>query len=135
MIGLDKLVILPFRDHPLNSTGYVLAHVYKKHWVDHFMKKGELTAAAACRLGTLSGPMNSGLQMGAMDLAMPSPLYRTSLTLYMSWCYDPELHLQGANNPLDLGAATDKDMMADFMKQLSVDEKQQFWKDTGVGNK
>ncbi|GMF28839.1 unnamed protein product [Phytophthora fragariaefolia] len=37
MIGLDKLVLLPIRDHPLNGTGYVLAQIYKKHWIDHFM--------------------------------------------------------------------------------------------------
>ncbi|POM58182.1 Hypothetical protein PHPALM_37209 [Phytophthora palmivora] len=133
MMGLDKLVNLPFREHPLNGTGYALAHVYKQHWIDHFMRKGTLSATAAQRLGTLCTSSNSGLQMGTMDLAMPSPLYRTSLTLYMSWSYDPELRLQGANNPFDLGAATDTEMMAEFMKHLSVEEKQKFWKDMGAG--
>ncbi|ETO82310.1 hypothetical protein F444_03535 [Phytophthora nicotianae P1976] len=134
MMGLDKLVTLPFREHPLNATGYVLAHVYKQHWIDHYMKTGELTGTAAFRLGASYTPSNSGLQMGTMDLSMPSPLYRTSLTLYMSWCYDPELRLQGANNPLELGAATDKDMMADMLKYLTVEERQKFWKDMGAGS-
>lgn len=134
MMGLDKLVVLPFREHPLNSTGFALAHVYKQHWIDHFMKKGKLTAKAARRLGTSCAPSNSGLQMGTMDLAMPSPLYRSSLTLYMSWCYDPELRLQAANNPLELGAATDRHMMSEFMKHLSVEERQELWKDLEAGS-
>ncbi|KAE8886819.1 hypothetical protein PF005_g24736 [Phytophthora fragariae] len=132
MMGLDKLLLLPIREHPLNSTGYVLAQVYKQHWVDNFMKTGELTTTAARRLGTSCMPSNRGLQKGEMDLGIPSPLYRTSLTIYMSWCYDPELRLQGANNPLELGAATDKDMMIEYMKHLSVEERQAFWKDVGI---
>ncbi|KAG6954858.1 hypothetical protein JG688_00012149 [Phytophthora aleatoria] len=134
MMGLDKPVSLPFREHLLNATGYALAHVYKQHWIDLFMKTGELTATAARRLGTSCTPSNSGLQRGTIDLSMPSPLYRTSLTLYMSWCYDPELRLQGANNPLDLGAVTDKDMMADMLQYLRVEERQQLWKDMAAGS-
>ncbi|KAG6610933.1 uncharacterized protein IUM83_08210 [Phytophthora cinnamomi] len=76
--GLDKLLHVPFRDNPLNSTGYILAGVYKKK-------------------------SNRGLQKGEMAMGMPSPLYRTSLTLYMSWCYDPTLRLQATNDPLQLG--------------------------------
>lgn len=76
MMGLDKLVLLPIREHPLNGTGYVLAQLVKDRWVEHFMDRG--------RLGALYTPSNSGLQQGAMDLAMPSPLYRTSLTMFLS---------------------------------------------------
>ncbi|KAG6623798.1 uncharacterized protein IUM83_01968 [Phytophthora cinnamomi] len=133
MMGLDKLVVLPIRDHPLNSTGYVLAQVYKQHWIDNFMKTGELTTKAAQRLGRSCMPSNRGLQKGEMDLGIPSPLYRTSLTIYMSWCYDPELRLQGANNPLELGPATDRDMVMEYMKHLSEEERQALWKDMGAG--
>ncbi|ETO77851.1 hypothetical protein F444_07030 [Phytophthora nicotianae P1976] len=119
--GLDKLVLLPFRENPLNSTGYLLANVYKQKWVDYFMSKGELSVKAAQRLGSLCTPTNSGLQMGSMELAMPSPLYRTSTTLYMSWCYDPEIRLQVDSNPFQVGAATDIDMLARTMQQMRTD--------------
>ncbi|KAG3108064.1 hypothetical protein PI125_g12159 [Phytophthora idaei] len=56
--------------------------------------------------------------MGDMDLAMPSPLYRLSKTLYMSWCYDPDLRLQADNNPFEVGAGTDIDMLAHVMQQM-----------------
>ncbi|KAG6969487.1 hypothetical protein JG687_00003183 [Phytophthora cactorum] len=125
MLGLDKLVSLPFREHPLNSTGYVLAQIYKPHWINHFTEKGQLTSAAAKRLGSVCTPSNGGFQKGAMDLAIPCPLYRTSTTLYLSWCYDPSLRLQGASNPLELGAATDRDTVSAFMKDLSVKERQE----------
>ncbi|KAF4146964.1 hypothetical protein GN958_ATG03851 [Phytophthora infestans] len=125
MIGLDKLVSLPFREHPLNGTGYVLAQIYKQHWIDHFVKKGQLTSKAAKRLGSACTPSNSGFQKGTMDLSIPCPLYRTSITLYLSWCYDPSLRLQGASNPLELGAATDRDMVSAFMRRLSVKERKE----------
>ncbi|KAF1789362.1 Tetratricopeptide-like helical domain [Phytophthora cactorum] len=120
MLGLDKLVSLPFREHPLNSTGYVLAQIYKRTG-----STGQLTSAAAKRLGSVCTPSNGGFQKGAMDLAIPCPLYRTSTTLYLSWCYDPSLRLQGASNPLELGAATDRDTVSAFMKDLSVKERQE----------
>jgi hypothetical protein len=68
-----------------------------------------------------------------MDLAMPSPLYRTSLTMYLSWCYDPELRLQAAQNPFELGVATDKDMLTDLFKGLSTEELDAFWADVQAG--
>ncbi|KAG2511691.1 hypothetical protein JM16_008167 [Phytophthora kernoviae] len=128
-MGMDKLVTLPFREHPLNSTGYMLAETYKKNWIDHFTNKGQLTPKAAQRLGKLCTPTNCGLQTGTMGLSMPSPLYRTSLTLYMSWCYDPEMRLHAANNPFEVGAAMDIDVLADLMKHTSVEKKQQLWKE------
>lgn len=118
--GLDKMLYVPFRDNPLNSTGYVLAARFKQKWVDHFMKKGELTMMAVERLGGLCTRVNSGLQKGEMSLGMPSPLYRTSLTLYMSWCYDPTLRLQPANDPFAVGAATDTATLAELMKNTRV---------------
>ncbi|KAG3008078.1 hypothetical protein PC128_g19644 [Phytophthora cactorum] len=87
-------------------------------WIDHFMSKGELSAKAAQQLGTLCTSTNCGLQMGDMGLAMPSPLYRLSKTLYMSWCYDPDLRLQADNNPFEVGAGTDIDMLAHVMQQM-----------------
>ncbi|KAE9080508.1 hypothetical protein PF005_g22827, partial [Phytophthora fragariae] len=114
--GLDKLLHVPFRDNPLNSTGYVLAAGYKRKWVDHFMKKGGLTMQSVERLGELCTRSNCGLQQGEMAMGMPSPLYRTSLTLYMSWCYDPTLRLQPANDPFAVGAATDTAMVTELMK-------------------
>ncbi|KAL4086145.1 hypothetical protein PRIC1_014767 [Phytophthora ramorum] len=38
--GLDKLLYLPFREHPLNSTGYVLAQMFNEEWIEHFMTEG-----------------------------------------------------------------------------------------------
>ncbi|TDH72666.1 hypothetical protein CCR75_008477 [Bremia lactucae] len=102
MDGLDKLVNYPFRENPLNSTGYALAHIYKQHWIDFFLEKGQLSAAAAHRLGSFCTSTNSGLKKGTMDLFMPAPLYRTSMTLYMSWCYDKSLRLEGVNDPSDI---------------------------------
>ncbi|KAG2998305.1 hypothetical protein PC119_g17479 [Phytophthora cactorum] len=92
--------------------------VVKAKWIDHFMSKGELSAKAAQQLGTLCTSTNCGLQMGDMGLAMPSPLYRLSKTLYMSWCYDPDLRLQADNNPFEVGAGTDIDMLAHVMQQM-----------------
>ncbi|KAL3666466.1 hypothetical protein V7S43_008714 [Phytophthora oleae] len=91
--GLDKLLFLPFREHSLNSTAYVLAQLFNDEWADHFMKKGMPTTREKQRLGALNTPLNCGLQMGAMELALPCPLYRSSLTLHMSWCYDPRVRL------------------------------------------
>ncbi|KAL4150872.1 hypothetical protein PRNP1_010268 [Phytophthora ramorum] len=34
MMGLEKSLVLPFREHLLNSTGYVFAHALKQHWID-----------------------------------------------------------------------------------------------------
>jgi hypothetical protein len=133
MMGMDKLLIMPLREHPLNSTGYVLAHAFKKYWIDHFLTTGELTTKAAQRLGALRTATNSGIQRGTIDLGMPSPLYRTSLTIYMSSCYDPELRLQGANNPFDIGAATDRELLAQSVQKMSVEDRLQFWKDMGAG--
>ncbi|GMF42793.1 unnamed protein product [Phytophthora fragariaefolia] len=94
MSGMDELLFVPLRENPLNSTGYILATASQQKWVEHFMKKGELSVKAVERLGTLCTRLNSGLQVGNTSLGLPSPLYRSSLTLYMSWCYDPTLHLQ-----------------------------------------
>jgi len=51
--------------------------------------------------------VNCGIRTGAISLGMPSPLYRTSLTLYMSWTYDPEIRLHSAQNPLEVSPAVD----------------------------
>ncbi|CAH0519765.1 unnamed protein product [Peronospora belbahrii] len=114
-LGLDKLLSLPFRDNPLNSTGYILASIYKQKWIDYFMKKRKLSREAAHRLGALCTSSNCGLQEGAMELTIPNPLCRTSLTLYVSWCYDPELCLQMTN-----GVLTNTDKFAKRMQQLNV---------------
>ncbi|CAI5746570.1 unnamed protein product [Peronospora destructor] len=115
VLGLDKLLLLPFRENPLNSTGYVLASIHKQKWINYFMDKGKLSAEAAHRLGVLSTSSNCGLQAGAI----PSPLDRTSLTLYMSWCYDPKVRLQMVNH-----GATDTDKLARIEQQLSRYSKQ-----------
>jgi hypothetical protein len=133
MTGLDNLALLPIREHLLNGTGYVLAQVFKEKWIEHLLSKSQLTPQARRRLGSLLPPSNSGLQRGAMDLAMPSPLYRTSLTTYLSWCDDPELRLRVTQNPVELGVATDKDMLADLFKGLSAEEKDAFWADAQAG--
>ncbi|KAE8964519.1 hypothetical protein PF005_g29575 [Phytophthora fragariae] len=36
----------------------------------------------------------------------------------MSWCYDPTLRLQPANDPFAVGAATDTAMVTELMKNL-----------------
>ncbi|KAG7385155.1 hypothetical protein PHYPSEUDO_001783 [Phytophthora pseudosyringae] len=112
VVGLDKLLLFPLRDNPLNSTGYLLANGYKQKWIDHFMSKGALSAKASQRLGATCTPSNCGLQKGEMELAMPSPLYRTSVTLYMSWCYDPELRLQAVDHSNEVSTAADADLLA-----------------------
>ncbi|KAG1709242.1 hypothetical protein DVH05_019886 [Phytophthora capsici] len=109
---LDKLLFVPFREHSLNSTAYVLAQLLDDEWVEHFLKKGLLTAEAKQRLGTLVTPSNCGLQKGAMDLALPCPLYRSSLTLHMSWCYDPSVRLRCEVTPAEVAIAAQ--LMAHF---------------------
>ncbi|OWZ09022.1 hypothetical protein PHMEG_00018340 [Phytophthora megakarya] len=102
-MGLDELVTLPFRENPLNLTGYVLAQGLKQSWIDHFKDKGQLTTKAATRLEPFCSGVNCGFQTGEMQIGIPSPLYRTSLTLYLSWCYDPEMNLQRkAQNEMDI---------------------------------
>ncbi|RMX65724.1 hypothetical protein DD238_004754 [Peronospora effusa] len=120
VLGLDKLLHLPFRENPLNSTGYVLACIHQQKWINYFMDKGKLSPEAAHRLGVRCTPSNSVLQAGAMELAIPSPLDRSSLTLYMSWCYDPKLRLQ----MVDLGA-TDTDKLARIEQLLNVQKDDQ----------
>ncbi|KAK1933803.1 hypothetical protein P3T76_011563 [Phytophthora citrophthora] len=117
VLGLDNLLVLPFREHPLNNTAYVLAQLFNDEWTDHFMKKGVLTAEAKRRLGAMTTLSNSGLQMGAMEIPLPCPLNRSSLTLQMSWCYDPRVHLV----PNNQSEATPEDMamLARLMEHFS----------------
>lgn len=93
-LGFDKLLVLPFHENPVNSTGNVLARVTMKFWVDYFMNKGELTSDGERHLGRLCTKVNHGLQKGNWQLIVPGPLYRSSTTLYMSWSYDPSVRLQ-----------------------------------------
>ncbi|KAL4145802.1 hypothetical protein PRNP1_011678 [Phytophthora ramorum] len=111
--GLDKLLYLPFREHPLNSTGYVLAQMFNEEWIEHFMTEGQITLEQ--RLGTSYTQFNCGLQMGAMELAIPGPLYRSSLTLHMSWCYDPGVRLVTESSE-----APNAEILAQLMEHLGV---------------
>ncbi|KAG2902819.1 hypothetical protein PC114_g12563 [Phytophthora cactorum] len=88
--GLENLLNLPFRDGLFCTTDYILAKIHRQKWIDHYMENGKLTPKAHGRLGALCTPLNSGLQKGSMDLTIPNSLYRTSTTLYMSWCLRPD---------------------------------------------
>lgn len=125
MMGLDKLVSYPFREHPLNGTGYVLSHAYKEFWLDHFVKTGALSSKAKKRLGSFCKPGNSGFQKGTMDLGLLGPLYRTSQTLYLSWSYDPSLRMTAANNPFEMGEATDPALLEDLMRRMTPEERRE----------
>lgn len=52
LMGLDKLLFLPFHENLLNITAYPLAVGFHKHWVAHFLNKGQLTPEAFNRLGS-----------------------------------------------------------------------------------
>jgi hypothetical protein len=114
LAGLDTLLFLPYREHPLNSTAYVLAHLFDDEWIGHFMKKGEVTNRVLQRLGALYTPFNCGLQKGAMAFAPANPLDRSSLNLYMCWCYDPHVRLVEKES-FESSAPVEVEMLARLM--------------------
>jgi len=103
--GQDKLLACLLFDTPLNLVEYHLCHEHQDAWVAHFGRKAaesawplerEECSAPSQRTGCKIGRANLGYQLGKSSMHLACPLLRTSISLSLSWTYDPDVNFSAA---------------------------------------